>query len=266
MLSEPWGALRPNLPAKLCIAALRLRNRKKVRRLLLPVMERLGPNYDVQFDGLKFRCRVNDNWTETRIIIDGGARIAGLGKIIDKLNRGDVFVDIGANCGLFTARAARAVGTQGSVLAVEPNPTMVDRLKSNIRLNSLENVRVAATAVGDAEGRAIMYLSSANHGQSGLRMLTPHSMTIDVPVAPLLAILRAHGVSTVTALKIDIEGFEDRALMPFFRHAPKGLWPRHILLETKHSYRWDQDCVDYLLLHGYTNTWRDREDILLTLS
>src|SRR5919109_5225137 len=48
------------------------------------------------------------------------------------LGPGDTFVDIGANFGYFTLLAARAVGPEGSVVAVEASRASVRRLEENL--------------------------------------------------------------------------------------------------------------------------------------
>lgn len=56
------------------------------------------------------------------------------------LKKGEVFVDIGANVGLFTVHAAKYVGTPGKIIAFEPSPTTYNRLLENIELNKYSNV------------------------------------------------------------------------------------------------------------------------------
>src|SRR5436189_6431842 len=56
------------------------------------------------------------------------------------LRPGDVFVDVGANIGLFTLIAASCVGPKGKVVAFEPTTVTYTRLVENIRLNHLYNV------------------------------------------------------------------------------------------------------------------------------
>ena len=46
----------------------------------------------------------------------------------NKLRPGDVFIDVGANIGLWTLVAATSVGPSGRVFSFEPNPTTFDRL------------------------------------------------------------------------------------------------------------------------------------------
>jgi FkbM family methyltransferase len=230
-------------------------------------MEQMGPYFDVEIDALKFRCRINDNATENRMILDGAARkIRSFRRLTGDLGAGGVFVDIGANNGLFTLHAARLVGPQGMVLAIEPNPAMLDRLRYNIQVNEFGNVRVAGTAVGEKTGSALLYLNGKNHGEGSLYANPGHCISIKVSVVPLVDLLRSHDVEQVDALKIDTEGYEDRVLMPFFARAPEHLWPRRLIIETTHASRWQRDCVAYMRDVGYTIEWQGRSDVLLVRS
>jgi FkbM family methyltransferase len=54
--------------------------------------------------------------------------------------RGEVFVDIGAHVGKYTVIVAKAVGEDGTVVALEPHPITFKALQNNIALNKLKNV------------------------------------------------------------------------------------------------------------------------------
>jgi hypothetical protein len=84
-----------------------------------------------------------------------------------------------------------------------------------------------------------------------------------VAVAPLCAILDTAHIDRVDALKIDIEGYEDRALIPFINTAPRHLWPRRILIEICHSNRWATDCLQVLVNAGYDKVSSGKKDALL---
>src|ERR1700758_4255297 len=58
------------------------------------------------------------------------------------LKPGMTFVDVGANMGLYTLYAARQVGPQGRVLAIEPSRREVEALKENVEVNAVNNVRI----------------------------------------------------------------------------------------------------------------------------
>lgn len=51
------------------------------------------------------------------------------------LRRGDTFLDVGANIGYLTLLGAAAVGPEGTVLAIEPEPRNVSLLRANIWRN-----------------------------------------------------------------------------------------------------------------------------------
>src|SRR5260370_8153202 len=79
----------------------------------------------------------------------------------------------------------------------------------------------------------------ASHIVSGERS----GNAIKVPSLRLQRILGDAGVSRVEALKIDVEGYEDRVLTGFFRQAPQALWPRAVVIEHLSRTEWLEDCI-----------------------
>src|SRR5207253_1792115 len=72
------------------------------------------------------------------------------------LSDGDVFVDCGANIGVFTVAAALRVGAAGRVYAFEPDPRTRPLLEHNVQRHRLANrVVVSSSAVGAARGRSL---------------------------------------------------------------------------------------------------------------
>jgi tRNA G37 N-methylase Trm5 len=65
------------------------------------------------------------------------------------LRQGDVFVDVGANIGLFSLVAARHVGQSGKVYAFEPTANIYDRLCENVQLNQFNNILCFQLALSD---------------------------------------------------------------------------------------------------------------------
>jgi FkbM family methyltransferase len=133
------------------------------------------------------------------------------------LRPGDVAIDVGANIGIHTLPMAEAVGPQGVVLAVEPLPSVRERLERNLALNRATNVRVIAQAASDREGTAQLYpprADAANWGQASLARMSHLDPTapIDVPLVTLDALVRAQGLDRVRLIKVDVEG-HDREVM-----------------------------------------------------
>lgn len=228
----------------------------------------IAPFFDVEIEGLKWRLWVGDNLTEQRLLERGlHKNKAGLALIMDGLKAGGAFVDIGANCGLFSLFSAKAVGPQGRVLAVEPQPEMARRLRFNARANGFDQIALVEAAIGAEDGSATLHVKDGQYGLSSLHTdVGGNGASVTVPVRPLLAIVQEVGLSRIDALKIDIEGFEDRALVPFIETAPRGLWPQRIFMETTHTSRWDVDLLAALTQAGYATTWQSDRDVLLMLA
>lgn len=261
---EPaWGTFEPKGVAALCIRAIKSglvhgAMRRPFRRL----MQNHSPAYDIVVDGLKLRCRVGENFTEQMLVERGLHKDApGIERIESVLEPGDVFVDIGANCGLFTLVAARAVGPSGRVLAIEPSPKMVRRIRFNVAANGIANVAVVQAAVGAEDGNATLY--GGDHPGLASLCATVGGSATEVAMAPLLALVQRANLDRIDMLKIDIEGYEDRALVPFLRTAGHALWPRLILIEKDHAARWETDCLAALRDAGYRDVWTDGSDLLL---
>lgn len=73
--------------------------------------------------------------------------------LVEVLENGDVFYNLGANAGFYAIIAARHVGHTGHVYAFEPTPELADRVRHNARINDLQNVSVVEAAVCDQNGR-----------------------------------------------------------------------------------------------------------------
>ncbi|MFS8913666.1 FkbM family methyltransferase [Synechococcus sp. B60.1] len=69
------------------------------------------------------------------------------------LKPGMMFIDVGANVGLYTLVAAQAVGTKGKVIAFEPTQSCVEILKHNVSVNRLSQVTINPYAVGSESGQ-----------------------------------------------------------------------------------------------------------------
>ena len=84
-----------------------------------------------------------------------------------------------------------------------------------------------------------------------------------MPSLRLQRILEEAGVAHVDALKIDVEGYEDRVLIGFFRDAPQALWPRAVVIEHLSRDEWLDDCIADMLARGYVETGKTRSNTLL---
>jgi FkbM family methyltransferase len=181
------------------------------------------------------------------------------------------FVDIGANVGLFSLFVAAQAGARARILAIEPQPGIVDRLLFNLGANRDVRIETLAIAVADEEGEAELAINASDHGGTRLGVVLerfaafgPAAPTVRVRCRPLLAVL-AERYGKIDALKIDIEGAEDLALSPFLRDAPDALLPRLIVIEDSRA-SWRVDLFDELAGRGYCVLARSRQNVVLRRS
>lgn len=131
------------------------------------------------------------------------------------LKTGMTVLDVGANQGFYTLLASTLVGRQGRVLAFEPSPRELGRLKLHLRLNRCKNVEVSSIALGAASGSGRLHVVMGS--ESGCNSLRPPEVaqpTQELPVAVerLEDVLRMRGITKVDLIKIDVEGAELSAL------------------------------------------------------
>jgi FkbM family methyltransferase len=125
---------------------------------------------------------------------------------------------------------------------------------------------VVAAAAGPSDGELLIETDGGNLGASHVTSGKTSRNAIRVPALTLQRILADAGAAKMDALKIDIEGFEDRVLAPFFAQAPQTLWPRAVAIEHLSRTEWQQDCIADMVARGYVEQGRTRSNTLLALS
>ncbi|MEM7329500.1 MAG: FkbM family methyltransferase [Pseudomonadota bacterium] len=182
-------------------------------------------------------------------------------------SQGGVFLDIGGNAGVFSLYIASLMQS-GTLISAEPQPAMFERLKTNFALNpaitSRLKLHLLQTAIGGDEPGSLTLSTPASAGQASAR-LAEGIPTIDVPVIPMIDLLNQCDVANLDVLKIDVEGFEDGILFPFFAAANPTLFPKAIVMEACHAGRWERDCEALLLEHDYKIVHKDRTNMMLIL-
>lgn len=119
--------------------------------------------------------------------------------------------DIGANVGLYTLVASRAVGPKGKVLAFEPDVRNRERLEAALRRNGAENVVVHPFAFSDAIGQIDFAIGFG--GQSHIaeaKDMAVAAQVVTVPALTLDAAAERFGIPDL--IKIDVEGAETTVL------------------------------------------------------
>jgi FkbM family methyltransferase len=267
----PFGAFAPNA-AQAAIIALAQRSRLK-RGAFRPMLSRLvnllrGGPLDVPYQGASFRFYHQASATERGALFNPDYNLEELDFLRAHMPAGGVFVDVGANVGTYALALARHVGAEGTVIAIEPHPVTHARLAFNNSASGYTQVRLVAAAAGPADGDLMIETDGDNLGASHIVSGKPLSgkvsgRAIKVPSLRLQRILEEAGVTHVDALKIDVEGFEDRVLTGFFREAPPSLRPRAVVIEHLSKDEWLEDCIADMRARGYVETGRTRSNTLL---
>ena len=261
-----FGAFAPNAAQKTVIS-LAQRTRLK-RGAFRPMLSRLvnllraGP-VDVQYQGASFRFYHQASATERGALFNPDYNIEELDFLRAHTPDGGVFVDVGANVGTYAMPLARHVGANGKVIAVEPHPITHARLAFNRDASGFTQVALVAAAAGPADGELMIETDGDNLGASHIVAGDRAGNAIKVPSLRLQRILGDAGVDHVDALKIDVEGFEDRVLTGFFKEAPQALWPRAVVIEHLSRDEWESDCIADMFSRGYAETGRTRSNTLL---
>jgi FkbM family methyltransferase len=262
----PFGAFAPTAAQA---AIIRLAHGSRLKRgAFRPWLSRLvdllraGP-VDVAYQGASFRFYHQASATERGALFNPDYNLEELDFLRAHAPAGGVFVDVGANVGTYALALARQVGAAGKVIAIEPHPVTHARLAFNNAASRYSQVRLVAAAAAAADGELMIETDGDNLGASHIVSGEASSKAIRVPALRLQRILQEAGASQVDALKIDIEGFEDRALIPFFKEAPQSLWPRAVVIEHLSKNEWLDDCIADMVARGYAATGKTRSNTLL---
>lgn len=173
---------------------------------LVPVWYQVEPNIKMQLDPEDLGPRM--------ILESGVYEPISVGMVSEHLGAGATFIDVGADIGFYSLKAAPIVGAAGHVITIEPNPEALGRLRINLAASGANVVSVAPVACSDAEGMLDLYVAPyANAGETSLSKANASqigaiSHTYKVRTRPLDDIVRESGVTRVDAIKIDVEGAE----------------------------------------------------------
>jgi FkbM family methyltransferase len=134
------------------------------------------------------------------------------------LKPGAVCLDVGANVGILALAASRWVSPGGRVFAFEPSSREFARLCDSIERSHAANVTPIRVALSSFQGSASLRVATAFAG--GLNTLgnafpyegvDVHEVEC-VDVTTLDDFVERHEVSTVSVIKLDVEGSEGEAL------------------------------------------------------
>lgn len=123
------------------------------------------------------------------------------------LRKTDLFMDVGANVGVFTVLAGAAVGCE--CVAVEPGSQSFKHLVDNVIINGIEKrVKLVNACVGDSD-TVCRFVESKESTLSHISTEHENADATEMNVFRIDSLLEG---STPLILKMDVEGYEKHAL------------------------------------------------------
>lgn len=235
-----WGIYRPSL-----VDAIKLSIAHRLPLAFKPAAVLLRKNIkhyrntplDLEINGLRLRLLPRGNISEEKYYTAP--------QLFDKyefytlkntLKPESIFIDIGANAGIYSYHAYSCMRGHGRILAIEPDPEMVRRLSFNKKTNALSSIEIVQAALSDKEGIGSLIVNETQRGMNTLNECDgrDHDNTfaqVEVKTRTLISILKERNINKIDALKIDIEGHEITVLNHFFHNSEKHSHPNIIISE-----------------------------------
>jgi FkbM family methyltransferase len=162
----------------------------------------LSRNMSLDLDGLKLTARPIDG--NGRLICYFGTKFDTIFDFLKAfLQKGMVYVDVGANIGSHAINAARLVGSAGSVFAFEADPDTFRLLSDNIDANGLRNLILKQICVSDHVGTLSFY----KHKDSAKSSVVDRGEKLSVTL-PSDTLDNLIADKKIDVLKVDVEGAE----------------------------------------------------------
>ena len=219
--------------------------------------------FDVTIAGISMRIKPAINGTEGKFLRRGLHFDENEWKALAKAcssGENPIFIDVGANVALYSLLLAKAV-PEVRVLAYEPHPGLCRQIKYNLSINTGHNITVFEIAISDQLGTAWLKTNTSDLGQTRLET----EGDLEVECTTLQAVVEQEQLSHIDALKVDVEGYEDRVLVPYMRSASDAMLPNTIVVEVITSEHWLEDPIEMAISRGYTEVKRNKMNSILVL-
>ena len=180
-----------------------------------------------------------------------------------------VFIDIGANIGLYGFSTAEHFRHHkgARIISVEPHPDIFRRLAFNKSQNPNLPIDLFQGGIGNEAGDMALITEADNLGQTRIVKADEpaHEHSISVPVITLMQLIDKFSVDRISAIKVDVEGFEEAVLLPFFEQAPDTLLPNLIVVENNRD-AWEIDIIAAAEKRGFRLERKTKMNLLLERS
>lgn len=254
----PFGHYAPTLAqaALIGLAKWTFLKRGALRAPLTRRILRMGAGkIDVRFRGAAYRLHGDDNLIEYGLLLNPAYNALDIDFLICGAAADANFIDAGANIGLYALPLALGAPA-GRTIAIDANPRMANLLHWNADATGLTNLSMIHAGISDTEGRARLRIRKDDMAIVAIQK----DAEGHIPIRTLASIVDQAGLTAIHGLKIDIEGHESKALVPFLDSAPRALLPRRIVIERPSSGNEYAGCSAAFDRHGYRLVQRTRNN------
>ncbi|MCX6326193.1 MAG: FkbM family methyltransferase [Bacteroidia bacterium] len=169
--------------------------------------------FKIAFSGIMVKINAGPLNGKKWIVTSGGKFIKGTQELykteafLKNFNKGEVFFDIGAHVGYFSAIAAVLNEGSGSIYAFEPRPMNAMFFKKHMNVNHFQNVTLFEAAVGESDGDV-----SFDTGHGSATGHVSQNGKIRVRQVSIDKMVKDGSLPSPGFIKIDVEGGEIEVL------------------------------------------------------
>jgi FkbM family methyltransferase len=175
-------------------------------------MKKSGWEHQNSIQGFKTKFKTSNRyeWKRAKDLVGEEEVIEDM---LTNTNKDDIFFDIGAAVGTYSCFVGKKIQNgNGRIVAFEPTKENYNRLKENVKLNSLESeATLLKIALSDENGTTQIFLQGEDTGQGGHSLVTESETGSEVKMRRGDTLI-SEGQPSADVLKIDVEGAELQVL------------------------------------------------------
>lgn len=179
------------------------------KRIFRPTNLFRGVIKKTTYFGASFNLHIDD-WIQENIYFTQDYEHAELTYLSQHLKADDVFVDIGANIGVYSLIASKLLAAKGKVISFEASAKNYDRLQEHLSLNKAENIKAHHLAIAEKEKEITLYYDAQ---EANIGMISAYANSNEIgEKIKAVALDDFLPNQKVDFIKLDIEGGEYDAL------------------------------------------------------
>jgi len=123
-----------------------------------------------------------------------------------------VYIEVGANTGKHSIKAAKHFGDDGVVIAIEPNPDVLSILNRSVQANRFSTLRLRNFCVGERKSSGVLWMNNRMPVMFSLAKNDEDADGISTLTLTLDELFAWEGLDRLDFLKICAEGFEGQVV------------------------------------------------------